>query len=410
MKALKSSSRFLVFAFICCLLTHSQMAFSYQGIIPKIIENSEKPKYSGRDAPELVFKQELSIPLVGRRYSFDVDDEGNIYLLESLAGRISVYDKEGNIVGQFGKKGQGPGEFENSVFLTVSKDKKIYVIDRSKKAIQIFDSQGKWLEQKRLPSLGMINSLKIDSTGFPYIQDTRNLLALQDKERIRRGVGWLGCLSKYDGKFEKIAEVDTWENAFIKLSGEGGANRVLYHDIFYYQTALDGSLYLGNSSSYEIRQHTSEGRVKTIIRKKTNRIPTTKKDRTNLMKYFPNLKEMDLDISKIKPFFFDFHVLDNIGLLVGTYENEWNEEGVLYCDLFDQDGLYIAKVKVPPYYYWVDQDNVSEQRNRLFKGGRCYSIVYNEKEETLELVRHSVELKWRNQSRPFRESRWSYPR
>ena len=106
-------------------------------------------------------------------------------------------------------------------------------------------------------------------------------------------------------------------------------------------------------------------------------------------------------MSKTKPFFLDFHVLDKIGLLVGTYEDEWNEKGILSCDLFDQDGLYIAKVKVPRYYCLKDQDNFSEQRNRLFKNGRCYSLVYNEKDEVLELVRHSVELKW-PKSKPSR--------
>jgi hypothetical protein len=99
-------------------------------------------------------------------------------------------------------------------------------------------------------------------------------------------------------------------------------------------------------------------------------------------------------MSKTKPFFLDFHILDRIGLLVGTYEDEWNDQGTLSCDLFDQDGFFIAKIKVPRYYYSKDQDNISEQRNRLFKNGRCYSLVYNEKDEALELVRHSVELKW----------------
>jgi len=87
---------------------------------PQIVENPETPKYSENEAPELVFKREISVPLAGRRFSFDVDDSGNIYLLESLAGQISVYDKNGQLITQFGKKGQGPGEFENPFFLSVS--------------------------------------------------------------------------------------------------------------------------------------------------------------------------------------------------------------------------------------------------------------------------------------------------
>jgi len=376
------------------LLLISRVLFSGQAAAASIVENPETPKYTGKEAPEFVFKPELSIPLIGRRFSFDVDDSGNIYLLESLASRISVYDKDGHLVSQFGKKGQGPGEFENTFFLAVSKDRRIHVIDRPRKAIQIFNAQGKWLEQRRLPSMGMMNNLKIDSHGSMYIQDMRNLFALKDEERIRRGVGLLGRLSKYDRTFEKFVEIQVWDSAFLRRAASEGYNFVLYHDVFYYQVAEDDSLYFGNSSSYEIRRMTPEGRVTKIIKKRETRIPTTKKDLAHLMRNFPEFERLDRELTKTKPFFFDFHVLDKIGLLVGTYEDEWNDQGILTCDLFDIEGVYIAKVKVPNYYYAKDQDNISEQRHRIFKNGRCYSIVYNEKDEGLELIRHSVELKW----------------
>jgi hypothetical protein len=376
------------------LCSQNQIIFAAQAVVPKVIENPETPKYSGRDAPELVFKQELSIPLVGRRYSFDVDEAGNIYLLESLEGSITVYDKDGKIIRQFGKKGQGPGEFENSVYLSVSPEKKIYVLDRPRKVIQIFDMNGKWLERRQLLSVGMMNNLKFDSGGCVYIQDMRNLFALKDEERIKRGVAGLSRLQKFNSRFEKIMDVEIWDNRFLKRAQDVGYNYLLYHDIFYYQIDPNNCLYYGDSSRYEIRQTTSDGQLKKIIKKKGRRIPTAKQDLANLMKDFPELKEQDTEMSETKPFFLDFHVLNKIGLLVGTYVNDWNSKGILNCDLFDQDGVYIAKVKVPRYYYSKDQDSISEQRNRLFKNGRCYSLVYNEKDEALELVRHSVELKW----------------
>jgi hypothetical protein len=361
--------------------------------IPQVVENPETPRFSGKEAPELVFEKELSIPLIGRRYSFDVDDAGNIYLLESLVGRIFVYDKDGRHINEFGKKGQGPGEFENTFFLAVSKDRRIHVIDRPRRAVQIFDAQGKWLEQKRPASMGMMNSLRIDSQGSVYIQDARNLFALKDEERIRRGVGLLSRLSKYDRTFEKFVEIQVWDSAFLRKAASPGYNFVLYHDVFYYQVAEDDSLYYGNSSAYEIRRMNSEGRATKIIKKKGVRIPTTKKDLALLMKKFPELERQDRELAKTKPYFLDFHVLDKIGLLVGTYEDQWNDLGVLTCELFDFDGVYIAKVKVPGYLYEMDQDAISEQRNRLFKNGRCYSLVYDEEAESLKLDVHSVAWK-----------------
>jgi hypothetical protein len=394
MKIFKSSLGPMVAAVGVVLCCQNQIIIAAQAVVPKVIENPETPKYSGKAAPELVFKQELSIPLVGRRYSFDVDKTGNIYILESLEGSIIVYDKDGKIIGQFGKKGQGPGEFENSAYLSVSPEKKICVLDRPRKAIQIFDMNGKWLERRQFLSVGMMNNLQFDSGGCVYIQDMRNLFALKDEERIKRGLAGLSRLQKFNSRFEKIMDVEIWDNRFLKRAQDVGYNFLLYHDIFYYQIDSNNCLYCGDSSRYEIRQLTPEGRVIKIIKKKAERIPTTKQDLTNYLEAFPEMKDQDREMAKTKPIFLDFHVLDKIGLLVGTYEDEWNNQGMLYCDLFDQDGVYIAKVKVPRYYYSKDQDSISEQRNRLFKNGRCYSIVYNEKDEALELVRHSVELKW----------------
>jgi hypothetical protein len=187
-------------------------------------------------------------------------------------------------------------------------------------------------------------------------------------------------------------DVETWDNHFLRRVSSGGYASILYHDIFYYQADGDGCLYYGDSSQYEIHQMTSEGQVSKIIRKKAKRIHTAKKDRANILEDFPELKEWEL--AETKPFFLDFHVLDKIGLLVGTYEDEWNEEGIIHCDLFDEDGVYIAKVKAPRYCYSKDQDLITEQRNRIFKNGYCYSIISVEKGEALGLVRHSVELRW----------------
>jgi hypothetical protein len=399
MRTLKRSLGAAAVAVCLSLLGLSQVFLSAQTQAPKIIDNPERPKFSADNAPQLVFNQEISIPLAGRRYCFDVDDEGNIFLLESMKCRITVFDKDGRVLRQFGRQGQGPGELQNSVYLAVAKDKRVHVADRSGKALQIFDRDGKWLERRPLSSLGMVNSLQFDSAGGVYIQDMRNLFALNDEARIKRGVAGLSRLSKFNRDFEKIADVEIWDNRFLRKAGDEGYNFLLYHDIFYYQVDSGDDLYYGDSSRYEIRQLASDGRLKRIIRRSGSRIPTTEQDLANMIREFPERKDQEQEISKSKPFFVDFHVLDKIGLLVGTYDSEWNDKGLMTCDLFDLDGVYIAKVTVPRYYYLRDQDSVSEQRNRLFKNGLCYSIIYNDKDDTLELVRHRVELKWPRETR-----------
>lgn len=61
---------------------------------------------------ELVISEDIS----GEEYgfialiSFDVDDEGNIYALDTVAAQIKVFNKDGKKLRTIGKKGQGPRE------------------------------------------------------------------------------------------------------------------------------------------------------------------------------------------------------------------------------------------------------------------------------------------------------------
>lgn len=393
-KTFKSSLGLIVVALGSCLFTQN-LLFA-QTKAPAIIDNPETPKYSGRNAPELIIKQDMSIPLESSLYSFDVDDAGNIYLLDILGATVSIYDKDGKLIYNFGKKGQGPGEFGNPVCLALSKNNRIHILDRSRKTVQTFDFKGNPRDHQLLGSVGILNSLSFDSRGSVYIQHRLSKAALKDEKRLKPEVMGMSFLSKFDSKFEKVMDIDEWEDSFRRKSRTGEVLSMLYHDIFYYQITSDDCLYYGNSSRYEIYQMTPQGRVTRIVRKKAKRIPAVEKDLVKILEDYPDLKQAkdSLRISSAKPFFADFHVLDNIGLLVTTYKDEWNDEGILFCDLFDQRGVYIAMVKVPRYYSWSQHNVEFEKRNRIFKNDKCYSIMPIEKGEALALVRHSVELKW----------------
>jgi hypothetical protein len=44
--------------------------------------------------------------------NIEVDNQGNIYVLDAGSHRVQKYDKDGNYLLTIGKRGQGPGEFE----------------------------------------------------------------------------------------------------------------------------------------------------------------------------------------------------------------------------------------------------------------------------------------------------------
>jgi len=82
----------------------------------KVIKNPQDPLYG-----EIKLELELDLSIGGdvadENYIFysirevEVDEQGNIYVLDSRQCRIQIFDKDGKYLQTIGCKGEGPGEF-----------------------------------------------------------------------------------------------------------------------------------------------------------------------------------------------------------------------------------------------------------------------------------------------------------
>ena len=76
---------------------------------------------------------------------------GDIFVSDGYGNsRVVKYDKNGNWVKTWGKKGTGPGEFDLPHAVVVDAKGLLYVADMHNKRIQIFDSDGNFLREWRL--------------------------------------------------------------------------------------------------------------------------------------------------------------------------------------------------------------------------------------------------------------------
>jgi hypothetical protein len=75
----------------------------------------------------------------------DIEAFGNqIYALDKAMPAVFVYNTNGKLVGQFGRKGRGPGEFEHGMALDIDNTGKVYVLD-GVGAIHIYESDGRFI-------------------------------------------------------------------------------------------------------------------------------------------------------------------------------------------------------------------------------------------------------------------------
>lgn len=81
---------------------------------------------------------ELNQP-TGIAYSHLKDE---LWVVETAAHRISVFNQEGELIRQIGKRGEGPGEFNFPTFIWIDKLGLVYIVDSMNFRIQILNDKG----------------------------------------------------------------------------------------------------------------------------------------------------------------------------------------------------------------------------------------------------------------------------
>jgi sugar lactone lactonase YvrE len=105
-----------------------------------------------------------------------VAPNGDIFVADGHGGmsnaRIVKFSKNGTFIRAWGKKGSGPGEFDAPHSLAMDSRGRLFVADRGNSRIQIFDQDGKFLEEWK--QFGRPSGLYIDKNDTLYSADTQS--------------------------------------------------------------------------------------------------------------------------------------------------------------------------------------------------------------------------------------------
>lgn len=78
--------------------------------------------------------------------------DGEMFISDGYGNyRVHHYTPEGKLVKSWGERGTGPGQFELSHCVRADRHKRLWVCDRTNDRIEIFDREGNFLEEWRLP-------------------------------------------------------------------------------------------------------------------------------------------------------------------------------------------------------------------------------------------------------------------
>lgn len=213
-----------------------------------------------------------------------VDPSGSVYVLDTFSDRMSVYDSAGGFVRHVGRRGQGPGEFENP--LRVRADgRSVSVFDAALWRVSRFDPRGELAEVRSPPAQPQFGQR--DEVEFGPDGELFNLgydRFQESLESARRGVA--------KGVFRGTNVVQRWDpegGRWIDLARIAG--REVYADFSSgyltdvpfprraLWTVAPQGFWTADSGTGEVRRHGSGGNALCAVRLEVQAPAVTRADR-----------------------------------------------------------------------------------------------------------------------------------
>lgn len=256
--------------------------------------------------------------------SMQVDDEGNIYILDSKDLKVKVFNADGTYLRKFGTKGQGPGEFEGPLDLFII-DQTLSVFDFRNMRISRYSLDGHHLQDISLNELGLGGGFRPEAEDEAAVYG--NLLEWKDDASV------MLKLVKYDKKTKLISTISQ-----VKINIKDPIG-----DKFILRTREDKLVIWTYPKNYVIYLISDDGNTIKKITKEYNPVKITAEDKERIlnMKYGGKDK-IPPDLDLVWPKYYspiNFLIVgDNHWLYVKT--NEKNNRGEIKNDVFNEEGNF----------------------------------------------------------------------
>ncbi len=269
-------------------------------------------------------------------WHFDLDSRGNIYLLGYTIREYSIFkfDKSGNFVTSFGRKGQGPGEVQRPTFITVSSQDEIFVLDKGNTKLIIYGKDGELISETPVdPSLVEATPLNSEK----YLIKQRTIPEDEASEFLA-----LDLLIICGQDFEKESELD-----IEKIPSISRITRFRpMFSVFY--SLSDSQIFVGNSDKgYEIKTYDFHGNGLRKLRKQYQPVKVPEGSKEKLEKLLARMGRTISFPEFMPPFQYLF--ADDVGrLFIMTYEKGEEPREYIY-DMFNPAGVFFSKMRLDNY-------------------------------------------------------------
>ncbi len=156
-----------------------------------------------------------------------------LYVVDTESSKVFVFDEQGKPLLEFGRRGDGDGEFNFPTHIYADNTGKMYVSDTINARIQIFDAQGKFLNSigKAGDGSGHFSRPKgvvVDSYGHIYVADALfdNIQIFDDENNFLMNFGEAG---NSDGEFWLPAGLAIDKNNYLYVADSYNHRISVFH-------------------------------------------------------------------------------------------------------------------------------------------------------------------------------------
>ncbi len=265
--------------------------------------------------------------------AFDVDSEGNIYMVSPMAKENTIFkfDSNGNYVHSFCRMGQGPGEMPYPPWtLNITSQDEITATNAMNKKLLIFNNDGNFVEETPIalqaPRIYGVTPLK-----------NGNYLCIKVVSDPKSDYLFQFTLGLQDSEFKEINDL----NVHNEPNHFKGQNR---QGIFTFcHRITKDKIFVGNDSrGYEIWVFDLDGNLMRKIRKDYEKVPITREFMEETMKALDEPRRKMTIFPESFPPFQGFFTDDKGGLYVMTYEKGENSKEYI-IDIFNADGIFVGR-------------------------------------------------------------------
>jgi len=295
----------------------------------QVVKNPKKPDPPKGALIKMILEEDFTIgegeseeEMFSEITSVAVNNDGDVYILDRKEKTVKVFDNTGKFVRKFGKQGQGPGEMNMPIFVQISPNDELVVED----------------VVNRKEFLTSISTAKAAGLAAILLDSKINLIGQAvvpaEKKLIRE-------VKKYDKDLNPLFTIDTLD--FTNLI-EGKINP--YRLASFYVLGKEDNIIYGYPEEYEIEIFNPEGKLIKRILKEYDPVKITKEDQEEFMARLPAeaaaIKDR-IEFPKSFPAYQSFSRDDQGRIFVRTFE-KGKKEREYYFDVFDEKGIYIAKI------------------------------------------------------------------